>query len=71
MFIILYRTGGNANFKWHRAVAGTRDEAASMASSLRRAGYKCMHTTDKSIKLLGFPSTFDAEQYFPELVENY
>lgn len=59
IYCVVYRTGGTANFKWHRSLAMTREEADSSKKELERMGYRAMVVSHLLSISIGLPDTFD------------
>lgn len=65
---LVYRTGGTENFKWHRTLAMTPEEAFENLDSLHRAGYVGHIENFFASISIGLPETFSPD--FP-LVQNW
>lgn len=64
---IVYRTGGTSNFKWHRTLAMTPDEAEQCFESVSHQGYACHIENFFSSIAVGLPETFSPD--FPLIQE--
>lgn len=62
-FCVIYRTGGTANFKWHRSMAvGSMEAAAAILAEVQKGGrtaFVADHAKSLAIRL---PETYSAEQ---------
>jgi hypothetical protein len=58
--VVVYRTGGTANFKWHRTVTLlSQDEAESCARGVQAGGRPAIVYTEDELAEKGMPQTFD------------
>lgn len=61
LFCVVYRTGGTQNFKWHRTLAMTRDEADGVFASTILAGYVAYYEDFYKSVSIGLPETFSPD----------
>lgn len=57
--VVVYRTGGTANFKWHRTLAMSQEIAIRTAADTVRMGYACFVDSYVSSKARGLPTTYE------------
>jgi hypothetical protein len=64
-YVVLYRTGGTARFKWHQVLDRYRtpQAAGKAAAELRRQGYTAFYTTAEAFDNLGLPTTYQIHGY--------
>lgn len=64
--VVVFRTGGYANFKWQRALpVETRDEALTQLAETQRMGFKAFIADyDKSMSI-GLPETHCTDKACP------
>jgi hypothetical protein len=59
LYCVVYRTGGYANFKWHRTLPVTSfKEAAEQCDSVTRQGYRGYVAYYDLSMSIGLPDTF-------------
>lgn len=60
-YTIIYRTGGTANFRWHRVLEryATRHAASPVQDELERAGYLTRCHVTRQLDAIGLPETFE------------
>lgn len=56
---VVYRTGGWANFKWHRTTPTTSGAASITRGELTRMGYLAMVVNYNNSLQVGLPQTFE------------
>lgn len=63
-YTVYFRTGGTANFKWHRiAERYTTDEAAiAKKQELHAMGFPACYEYTDVLDRIGLPETFSADQ---------
>jgi hypothetical protein len=59
-YCVVYRTGGTANFQWHRTIPGDRDETAALLDDVILGGRKAYLVPYLFSMSIGLPETFDA-----------
>ena len=62
--IVIYRTGGEINFKWNASVSDTYENSVSRAAKVRRAGRPAFLATLAQLKKIGLPVSLMADEYF-------
>lgn len=58
---VVYRTGGTDNFKWHRSLAMSMEQAQKATEDTRRMGYAAILTPYVESVATGLPQTYDAK----------
>lgn len=64
---VIYRTGGTANFKWHRTIAMSLEAAINACNDTLRMGYEAQVESYPASVAVGLPTTFAPE--FPGVKE--
>ena len=57
---VIFRTGGTANFEWHRSFGMVKFAAEALAEETRKMGYESMVANYAQSLAIGLPETFDA-----------
>lgn len=65
LFCVVYRTGGTANFRWHRTIAMTAREAADALASVTSGGFAAHVERYFASVAIGLPTTFSPD--FPDV----
>jgi hypothetical protein len=58
---VVYRTGGTANFVWHRTIALTPDEAQEALEEVKSMGYHAFLENFFLSLAVGLPETFSLD----------
>lgn len=59
-YAVIYRTGGSANWKWHRVLDAyaTRAQAEAKADEIERMGYPALVHSAARLDAIGMPETY-------------
>lgn len=59
-YAVIYRTGGSANWKWHRVldVYATRSQAEAKADEIEHMGYTALVHDAARLDAIGMPETY-------------
>ena len=58
-YIVIYRTGGTLNFKWHQTTpVSSYAEAAQRSAEIERMGYPTRIHEAQRLASIGMPETF-------------
>jgi hypothetical protein len=58
--VVIWRSGGTANFKWHRSTRMSKTAAEALAGAVRTGGRVAhVERADRS-EAIGLPETFEA-----------
>ena len=58
-YCIVFRTGGTANYKWHRSLAMKQVECLDASLLVERMGYKAYMVNYNHSLAIGLPETYD------------
>lgn len=66
-YTVIYRTGGELNFKWNKALpVSSWEEAVDLADSVRKGGRPALIHETEALNRFGLPETFSADDYLSE-----
>jgi hypothetical protein len=58
-FVVVFRTGGSVNFRWHRTMPMSQAEAVQAAAEIRRGGRPAHPVRADWSASIGLPETFE------------
>ena len=58
-YVVMFRTGGTDNFKWHASLEMRSQEATTLSAAVRRMGYFAYCEYVPKFKRLGLPTTYN------------
>ena len=61
-YCVVYRTGGTANFQWHRTIAMSKEAAQECAVDNRKMGYPSMVVNYQQSLTIGLPETYSISE---------